>query len=362
LDEESSMPGAWRLLDHSFADPFMNLALEESILRGRVEGESPDTLRLWQHPRVVSLGCFQDPEEEINGDACKELGITVIKRLSPGGAMYLDKGSIQYSLTFDRHSLPLPEHVDDSYRLLSTGAVDALHAIGVKAEFRPINDLSVAGKKISGASQTRLYNAILHHGTISVNTRLQILERVLKPSELKQQVKRFQKFDETITTLSREIGRDVPIDAFSEQLVKGFARKLNLRFTVGGPTPWEMKTAEKLYQEKYRKLEWIYVEKKPHLDVSSSYKAAKGIIRISLSVGGERIEDLTISGDFILHPECAVEELEKGLRGELLVEETLRRKIQELFERQGIKAVGVSAEDFARALMAAYLGVRSASE
>jgi lipoate-protein ligase A len=346
---------AWRLLDYSFTDPFMNLAMEESILRGRVEGESPDTLRLWQHPRVVSIGCFLNPEDEVNIDTCKQLGVTIIRRLSPGGALYIDEGSIQYSLTFDRQSLLLPEHIEDSYSLLSRGVMEALNSIGIKAEFRPINDLVVGGKKISGASQSRLYNGILHHGTISVNTKLNILEQVLKPSELKLKSQGFPNLKERITTLSYEVGRDVSIDAFKQELIKGFKRTLNLNFIVEDPRPWEIKTAKELYEEKYRKFEWIFSETKFRLDVFSGYKAGKGLIIVSLSFSGDRIEDLKISGGFILHPENAVQDLEQSLRGEVLMEETLRNKIQAFFMAKGIQAVGVSAEDFARAIMLAYL-------
>ena len=345
----------WRLLDFSFDDPFMNLAMEESILRGKVEGESPDTLRLWQHPRVISIGCFLNPEDEVNGEACKQLGVTVIRRLSPGGALYIDGGSIQYSLTFDTQSLPLPERIEDSYGLLSRGVMEALNSMGVKAEFQPINDLVVGGKKISGASQSRMYNGILHHGTISVNTKLDILEQVLKPSELKLKAQGFPNLKERITTLSREIGRDVPIDAFKQELIKGFERILKTNFTVGVPSPWEIKTAKDLYEEKYKKFEWIFSEMKPRLDVFSSYKAAKGLISVSLSFRGDRIEDLKISGGFILHPENAVQELEQGMRGEVLNEESLRERILRLFSEKRIQTVGVSAEDFARAIMLAYL-------
>ena len=231
------MAAVWRLLDYSFDDPFMNLAMEESILRGKVERGSPDTLRLWQHPRVISIGCFLNPEDEVNVDACKQLGVKIIRRLSPGGALYIDEGSIQYSLTFDTQSLLLPERIEDSYSLLSRGVMEALNSMGVKAEFQPINDLVVGGKKISGASQSRMYNGILHHGTISVNTKLDILEQVLKPSELKLKAQGFPNLKERITTLSRETGRDVPIDAFKQELVKGFERTLNTNFDSRGPEP-----------------------------------------------------------------------------------------------------------------------------
>ena len=90
-----AMTAVWRLLDYSFDDPSMNLAMEESILRGKVEGESPDTLRLRQHPRVVSIGCFLNPEDEVNGDACKQLGVTIIRRVSPGGIFNIDERGIE---------------------------------------------------------------------------------------------------------------------------------------------------------------------------------------------------------------------------------------------------------------------------
>jgi lipoate---protein ligase len=350
-----AMTTAWRLLDYSFADPSMNLALEESILRGKVEGESLDTLRLWQHPPVVSIGCFLNPEDEVNIGACKQLGVKIIRRLSPGGALYIDEGSIQYSLTFDRQSFLLPECIEDSYSVLSGGVIEALNSMGVKAEFQPVNDLVVGGKKISGASQSRMYNGILHHGTISVNTKLDILEQVLKPSELKLKAQGFPNLKERITTLSREIGRDVSMEIFKRKLVEGFEKILNTDFTVGVPSPWEIKTAEELFEEKYKKFEWIYAEGKAHLNVFSSYKAGKGLISVSLSLSGDRIEDLKISGGFILHPENAVQELEQGLQGEVLNEESLRERILRLFSVKGIQTAGVTAEDFARAIMLAYL-------
>ncbi len=94
---------------------------------------------------------------------------------------------------------------------------------------------------------------------------------------------------------------------------------------------------------------------KPRLNVFSSYKAAKGLISVSLSFRGDRIEDLEIYGGFILHPENAVQELEQGLRGEVLDDESLRQRILNLFAVKGIQPVGVSAEDFARVIMLAYL-------
>ena len=44
--------------------------------------------------------------------------------------------------------------------------IDALKSIGINAEYAPINDITVDGKKISGNAQTRRDGAVLLHGTI----------------------------------------------------------------------------------------------------------------------------------------------------------------------------------------------------
>jgi lipoate-protein ligase A len=334
----------------------MNLAFEETLLRGRVEGESPDTLRLWQHPPVVSVGCYQNPKEEVDLEKCKQYGIKIIKRLSPGGSLYIDEGSLQYSLALDRNSISLPEKIEDSYSIFSNGVIETLSFFGIHAEFKPINDIVVNRRKISGASQSRMYNGILHHGTISINTRLDILEQVLKPSEIKLRAQGFQKLRDRVTTLNQEIGKIIPINIFKEELIKSFQKTLNTNFEKCSPTTWEMKMAERLYNEKYKRLEWIYSETEKNFDILSNYRIAKGVIKISLSIDDDRIKDLNISGDFIIHPEQAISKLEENLKGEFLIEENLIKRIKETFSTYGIQALGANEEDFAKAIMLAYLG------
>jgi|GEM_PF-318639 len=114
--------------------------------------------------------------------------------------------------------------------------------------------------------------------------------------------------------------------------------------------------AERLYNEKYKRLEWIYSETEKNFDILSNYRIAKGVIKISLSIDDDRIKDLNISGDFIIHPEQAISKLEENLKGEFLIEENLIKRIKETFSTYGIQALGANEEDFAKAIMLAYLG------
>jgi len=343
----------WRLLDYSSPDPCMNLAVEEAILRGRLEGGSPNTLRLWQHPPVVSVGCLQDPKVEVDIELCKRLGIAVIRRVSAGGAMYIDEGSLQCSLVSDDKLSPILQDINESYRFFSNGVIDGLRLLGVNAEFRPVNDVTVNNRKISGSAQHRLYNIIIHHSTISVDVDLQILEKVLKVPESKLRSKGFSSIRASVTSIRDELGKDIPIDSVKKALVHGFEKTLGVKFKKGRLTYWEMKLARELYEKKYSTSQWIYDITKPPLQVSSIYRASKGVIRVSMSFHGQTIEKIHISGDFFIHPENAVKELEQSLKGGVLSKEWLEKRIREFFAVKNIKALGVTPEDFARAILTA---------
>ncbi len=52
----------------------------------------------WQ-PSAVSVGKNQNPEAEVYLDACKRLGVDVVRRMSGGGTVYHDyEGEVTYSL------------------------------------------------------------------------------------------------------------------------------------------------------------------------------------------------------------------------------------------------------------------------
>jgi len=90
----------WRLIPLETNNAFMNMAIDEAILIARTAEKVPNTLRLyrWQ-PSTVSVGKNQNSDAEVYLDACKALGIDVIRRISGGGAVYHDfEGEVTYSI------------------------------------------------------------------------------------------------------------------------------------------------------------------------------------------------------------------------------------------------------------------------
>src|SRR5208283_3711959 len=91
----------WRLLPLQTDNAFVNMAIDEAILTARIAGQVPNTLRFyrWQ-PSAVSIGKNQNPEAEVYLDACTQLGVDMVRRVSGGGTVYHDyDGEVTYSVT-----------------------------------------------------------------------------------------------------------------------------------------------------------------------------------------------------------------------------------------------------------------------
>jgi lipoate---protein ligase len=146
------------------ADPYRNLALEESFLEKGFEGSS--ALFLYANEPCVVVGRNQNPWVE----ASEASGLPVLRRVSGGGAVYHDLGNLNWAII-----LPRSRHDRDAELALVVGA---LRDIGVDAKAGPRGGLFVsaggpyAGAKISGTARRLTAGRVLHHGTLLVDADL----------------------------------------------------------------------------------------------------------------------------------------------------------------------------------------------
>ena len=238
-------------------DPFMNMSVEEAIPRAVGEGEAPNTVRFWYNSNTVVLGCFQSAALEVNFDACKETGTTVVRRFTGGGAVYHDVGNLNYAISLKRGH-PLVPDVDLQlvFQKLSEGAVKGLRSLGVNAEFQPINDIQVEGKKLSGAAGSIRWGAVFHHGCILVASDLAILGRVLNVPQVKLAARHVASVQKRVTTVRDELGENVTTRDVRDRIVWGIENSYSVRLEEGTLTKSELSTAKELYDTKYSKSAW----------------------------------------------------------------------------------------------------------
>lgn len=77
------------------------------------------------------------------------------------------------------------------------------------------------------------------------------------------------------------------------------------------------------------------------------------LIRVLFEEDRGRIARIRITGDFFLHPEDAIFELERALEGAELAEAPLLGRIREFYRSAGVLSIGAGPEDFVRAILGA---------
>ena len=180
------------------------MALDEALLEARSLGTIGDCIRFFQFsPSAVTIGRFQSLHREVNTEACALRGIDVVRRPTGGGTVFHDAGGeLTYSVVMGQ--TPETRTISDAFAHICSGVVRGLRELGVEAVFAPVNDITVAGKKISGSAQARRKSALLQHGTIMYATDTALLKELLTVSRIKLRGKGVPSVDKRVTTLWQE--------------------------------------------------------------------------------------------------------------------------------------------------------------
>lgn len=160
---------AFELVETGPLHPPVQMALDEVIARQVGDGTRPPSLRVWEWAsNAVIIGSFQSLSNEVDLEAAARHDTTVVRRISGGGAMFVEPGNtITYSL-YVPATLVEGLSFAESYAFLDAWVIRALRELGVDASYVPLNDIASPLGKIGGAAQKRLANgAVLHHVTMS---------------------------------------------------------------------------------------------------------------------------------------------------------------------------------------------------
>ncbi|MGI3164311.1 lipoyl protein ligase domain-containing protein [Pseudooceanicola sp. 200-1SW] len=172
----------WQVIDTEPMAPAMHLALDDILARDVAAGKRPPTLRFWQWDRpAIIIGNFQSLKNEVDLEACERLGVQVVRRVTGGGAMFVEPGSaITYSL-YAPAELVGDMDFAASYAFLDNWALEGLKGVGIDAFYKPLNDIASPKGKIGGAAQKRYAGGmVLHHATLSYDMDAAKMMQVLR--------------------------------------------------------------------------------------------------------------------------------------------------------------------------------------
>jgi len=172
----------WQLIHTKAVPPVMQMALDEVLAVEVGEGRRSPTLRIWEwnEPAVV-IGSFQSLKNEVDPVNAEKHGFTVVRRVSGGGAMFMEAGSVITYSIYAPTELVHGMSFADSYAFLDEWVITALKSLGIDAHYQPLNDITSPTGKIGGAAQKRLGSgAVLHHVTMSYDMDGEKMVQVLR--------------------------------------------------------------------------------------------------------------------------------------------------------------------------------------
>ncbi|MGW5030734.1 lipoate--protein ligase family protein [Streptomyces nigra] len=249
----------WQLVYDGPQSPALHMALDEVLTAEVAAGRRPPTLRVWEWaaPAVI-IGSFQSLRNEVDAQGAERHGIEVVRRISGGGAMFVEPGNtITYSLSVP-DSLVQGLSFQDSYAYLDDWVLDALGEMGIKAWYQPLNDIATEQGKIAGAAQKRLVGpnggpgAVLHHVTMAYDIDADKMLEVLRTGREKLSDKGTRSAKKRVDPLRRQTG--LPRREVIAGLVDSFRRRYGL--TDGKVTDEELARAQELVRTKFSTPEW----------------------------------------------------------------------------------------------------------
>lgn len=267
----------WRFLNTPPANGFENMAIDEAIYISCQQGKSPPTLRLygWQPP-AVSLGYFQKLESAVDVEACRRLGIDVVRRISGGRAVLHDQ-ELTYSVIAPDHLHPFSPKVLETYMTIGSCLLNVLKGLGLKAQWVALRDkrrnapvpghqtascfsapswyeITLDGKKICGSAQKRGNGVFLQHGSILIDHDTTLLAALLVSKKVKEAFAR--EIDETTTSLNRHLATPADTHDLGRRLLSSFQNTLGITFKRGSLTGEELQLKDLLLREKYQTAGW----------------------------------------------------------------------------------------------------------
>jgi lipoate-protein ligase A len=246
----------WEYIPPFPLEPLEQMALDQVLAEEVGAGNRGPTLRIWEWAKpAVVIGSFQSLKNEVDLDNAAKYNMEVVRRVSGGGAMFMELGTaITYSL-YAPTDLVAGMSFQDSYAFLDDWVIQSLRGLDIDASYKPLNDITSPSGKIGGAAQKRLGSgAVLHHVTMAYDMDGDRMVEVLRIGREKISDKGVASANKRVDPLKAHTG--LSKEAIQDHLVGTFKALYGLR--TGVVTEDEMARAKALAVEKFGTPEWLY--------------------------------------------------------------------------------------------------------
>ncbi len=247
----------WRFIDSGPGAGADNMAVDEAMLEALIAGEAPPAIRVYTwRPAAVSLGRFQRADTSVDAEACRRLGIDLVRRPTGGRAILHTLEEVTFSVVVPAERLGTTG-VMDSYRALARGIVAALHLLGLEARLagragtpappgraldpacfavRARCDLVVGSAKLVGCAQVQRGGCILQQNSLPLRIRVDDWQGLFVRADAVPEA----------TGLWEAADREIPYAEVAGALKSGFQAALGIALDEGRLSAGEVARAGEL--------------------------------------------------------------------------------------------------------------------
>jgi lipoate-protein ligase A len=305
----------------------------------------------------VCIGFHQDADQEVDLNYCEAHHIPVFRRDLGGGAVYLDGNQLFYQLILRKDNPIIPARKEAFYRKFLQPVIHVYRRLGISAQYKPINDVIVDTRKISGSGVGEMGECIVLVGNLIVDFNYKAMSRVLKVPDEKFRDKIHKTLVENLSTIRRELG-EKEAESWSEADLNGLMVEEFEK--ILGPMQSQVKDnalQAKMDELGARLMTYAWLHKKGREVhgrdikiragirlVHKMHKAAGGLMRADFEVIEGKFGRVLLSGDFFCYPEEGINRLELWLQGHPL--EEVRNVLTDFYSEAGIETPGIEIDDW----------------
>ena len=356
------MPKPFRVIDSSVRDGRQQIAFDQALIDLHKEGRVPDTVRFLRFPPTALIGRHQALSHELKLDFCKANDIGLVRRITGGGAIYLDQGQVGWELVFNRASMPLEDLGAYAKSICDAVAAGLSKTYDIDARFRPRNDIEVEGRKICGTGGFVDGDTLFYQGTVLVDMDGARMAACLNVPEAKLKKRALDNAAQRVVTLKELLGEAPPVEDVQESVLSGFRSTLGIDAQAGEITAEELARAKAIHDEEIGTDAFVHeIDQPGGADVlTASHEGPGGGVSVYLRVEGEggakRIREALITGSFFVTPPRVVYDLEASLRGVALGE--AGAAVERFFAEADVGMLTIAPADF-RQVVESALAVRA---
>lgn len=316
------MPHPFRVIDTGLRDGRENVAFDQALIDLHREGAIGDTIRFLRFSPTVLVGRHQAIGREVRVANCRENGIGLGRRVTGGGALFLDEGQLGWEIVLSRQRLGLGGLAEYTQAICRAVAYGLAEGFGIDARFRPHSDIEVDGQKICGTGGFFDGDTLFYQGIVLLDMDPRRMFAALNVPAPPPPPPGATPAKPRVTTLKALLGGQAPaIVAVEQAIVAGLASKLDIAPLDAKVELIEEQRAQALHAEEIGTEAFVFsIDARDGGGILAATQDVPGgqltaQIRSEGDGGGRRIREVLFSGDFFVTPPRLVLDLEAALRG-----------------------------------------------